>query len=107
MANVTKEYLCEKCGEVEFIQNHKEIYKKCPICKSPVERLLSPAIVAKDNTPRTVGSLIAHNNRANKYKREKIMDGVTEEKLRKESHFRKLANATPAQKKRYIEKGIL
>jgi hypothetical protein len=33
------------------------------------------------------------------------MGEITEKKLEKESHFRKLANATQAQKKRYIEKG--
>lgn len=109
MANVTKEYLCEKCGEIEFIQNHKEIYKKCPICKSSIERLLSAAIVAKDGNPRTVGKLLEQNNKKNKLKREKVMGdiGVTEKKLEKESHMRKLANASPQQVKRYVETGIL
>lgn len=107
MANVTKEYLCEKCGEIEFIQNHKEVYKKCPICKSPIERLLSAAIIAKDGNPRTVGKLMEQNNKKNKLKREKVMGDITEKKLAKETHFRKLANASPAQKKRYIETGVL
>lgn len=107
MANVTKEYLCEKCGEIEFIQNHEEVYKKCPVCKSPIERLLSAAIIAKDGSPRTIGKLMEQNNKKNKHEREKVMGEITEKKLAKQAHFRKLANATPEQKKRYIEQGIL
>jgi len=107
MALVTKTYDCPKCGGIEILQTHTEVSKKCPKCKSKVERTLSAPIIAKDAAPKTVGSLIEQNNRKNKYKREKVMGEITEKKLEKESHFRKLANATPAQKKRYIEKGIL
>lgn len=108
MANVTKEYLCEKCGEIEFIQNHKEIYKKCPRCKSSIERLLSAAVIAKDGNPRTVGKQIEINNKKNKYAREKAMGGeAAEKKLAAETKWKKLYNATPEQKQRYINDGVI
>jgi putative FmdB family regulatory protein len=107
MAIVTKTYDCPKCGAIEIMQSHKEQSKKCPTCKSKIERTLSAPMVAKDSAPKTVGTLIEQNNRRNKHGREKAMGDITERKLERESHFRKLANATPAQKRRYIEKGIL
>lgn len=107
MAIVVKTYDCPKCGAIEITQGHKEQSKKCPTCKSQIERTLSAPLVAKDAGPRTVGSLMEQNNKKNKHEREKVMGEITEKKLAKQAHFRKLANATPEQKKRYIEQGIL
>lgn len=107
MANVIKTYDCPKCGAIEIVQNHKEVSKKCPTCKAKIERTLCAPLVAKDAGPKTVGSLIEQNNKKNKLTREKTMGDITERKLSRETHFRKLANATPEQKRRYIERGIL
>lgn len=106
MATVIKNYECPKCGDIEITQLHKTISKKCPTCKSEIERVLTAPLVAKDSSPKTVGGLIDLNNR-NKRRREKAMGDVTEKKLEKESHMRKLANASPQQVKRYVETGIL
>lgn len=106
MATVIKNYECPKCGEIEITQSHKTVSKKCPTCKSQIERLLTAPLVAKDSAPKTVGGLIDLNNK-NKRKRDGAMGGVTEKKLEKESHMRKLANASPQQVKRYVETGIL
>ena len=107
MANVIKTYDCPKCGDIEILQSHTKESKKCPTCKSKIERVLTAPMLAKDGKPRTVGKLIELNNKRNKRGREEAMGGISEEKLAKESHMRKLANASPAQKKRYIETGIL
>ena len=109
MSNVIKEYECTKCGPIEIIQLHTEISKKCPTCKSPIERVLSVPLISKDGGPKTVGMLLEKNNRKAPLKREKVMGemGVTEKKLEKEAHMRKLANASPQQVKRYVETGIL
>lgn len=107
MAIVVKTYDCPKCGAIEITQKHTEQSKKCPTCKSEIERTLSAPLVAKDAEPRTIGSLMEQNNKRNKYEREKVMGENTEKKLAKQTHVRKLANATPEQKKRYIERGIL
>lgn len=107
MATVIKTYDCPKCGAIEITQSHNTISKKCPKCKSEIDRTLTAPLVAKDGNPRTVGKLMEQNNKKNKLKREKVMGDVTEQKLAKETHFRKLANASPAQKKRYIETGVL
>lgn len=107
MSIVIKTYECPKCGDIEITQIHTEISKKCPTCKSKIERILSAPLVAKDAAPKTVGGLIDKNNKKNKLEREKVMSGFSEKKLEKESHMRKLANASPSQIKRYVEKGIL
>ena len=107
MATVIKTYDCPKCGAIEITQSHNIVSKKCPKCKSEIERTLTAPLIAKDAAPKTVGGLLDKNNRNNKLKREKVMGDVTEQKLAKETHFRKLANASPAQKKRYIETGVL
>lgn len=107
MATVIKNYECPKCGDIEITQSHKTISKKCPTCKSEIERVLTAPLVAKDSEPRTVGGLIDKNNKKNKRGREKAMGDVTEKKLEKESHMRKLANASPQQVRRYVETGIL
>ena len=107
MANVVKTYECPKCGDIEILQLHTEESKKCPTCKSEIERVLTAPMLAKDSAPRTIGTLMEKNNKRNKYSREKSMGEATEAKLSKESHMRKLANASPAQTKRYIETGIL
>lgn len=108
MAFVTKEYECENCGVIEIFQKHTSISKKCPTCKSPIERLISRPLVAKDGAPRTVGMQMEINNRKNKYSREKAVGGEEKEKkLQGEAKWRKLANATPEQKQRYIDKGVI
>lgn len=107
MATVIKTYECPKCGDIEITQSHKAVSKKCPTCKSKIERVLSAPMIAKDSTPKTVGSLMEQNNKKKKHEREKAMGEITEKKLEKESHMRKLANASPQQIKRYVEKGIL
>lgn len=106
MANVVKTYECPKCGDIEILQLHTEESSKCPTCNSEIERVLTAPMLAKDSAPRTVGTMMEKNNR-NKYSREKSMGEATEAKLSKESHMRKLANASPAQTKKYIETGIL
>ena len=107
MANVIKTYECPKCGDIEILQLHTEESKKCPTCKSKIERVLTAPMLAKDGNPRTVGKLMEVNNKRNKRGREKAMGEINEQKLTKESHMTKLANASPPQKKRYIETGIL
>lgn len=107
MATVIKTYECPKCGDIEITQSHNATSKKCPTCKSKIERTITAPMIAKDAAPRTVGKLIEQNNKKNKLKREKVMEGISEKKLEKETHFRKLARATPGQKRRYIETGIL
>lgn len=109
MATVTKNYECPNCGPIEILQSHNVISKKCPECKAEIERVLTAPLIAKDAGPKTVGGLLDRNNKKNKLKREKVMGdiGVTEKKLEKESHMRKLANASPQQVKRYVETGIL
>lgn len=107
MATVIKVYECPKCGDIEITQSHNATSKKCPTCKSKIERVLSAPLIAKDAAPKTVGGLIDLNNRKKKHEREKAMGDITERKLEKESHMRKLANASPQQIKRYVEKGIL
>ena len=107
MATVIKTYDCPTCGAIEITQSHTIISKKCPKCKSEIERTLTAPLIAKDAAPKTVGMAMEKNNKKNKLKREKVMGDVTEKKLAKETHFRKLANASPAQKKRYIETGVL
>lgn len=107
MATVIKTYECPKCGDIEITQSHNTTSKKCPTCKSKIERVLSAPLIAKDAAPKTVGGLLDRNNRKNKHEREKVMGDITEKKLEKESHMRKLANASPSQIKRYVEKGIL
>ena len=40
----TYEYLCEKCGNFDFVQKITEdAMKTCPTCGSPVKRLISAA----------------------------------------------------------------
>jgi putative FmdB family regulatory protein len=107
MATVIKTYECPKCGDIEITQSHTTTSKKCPTCKSKIERVLSAPMIAKDSAPKTVGTLMEQNNKKNKHKREKVMGEITEKKLEKESHMRKLANASPQQVKRYVETGIL
>lgn len=107
MSSVIKEYDCPKCGVIEIVQEHTKTSKKCPTCKCKIERLISRPLIAKDKAPRTVGTLLEQNNKKNKLEREKTMGNVTEKKLERESFYRKLANASPEMKKRYIEKGIL
>ena len=109
MAIVIKTYECPKCGDIEITQSHKTISKKCPTCKSEIERIITSPLIAKDAEPKTVGGLLDKNNRKNKLEREKVMGdiGITEKKLEKESRMRKLANASPQQIKRYVETGIL
>lgn len=107
MANVVKTYECPKCGDIEILQLHTEESKKCPTCKSEIERVLTAPMLAKDSAPRTVGTMMERNNKRNKHGREQALKGISEQKLAKESHMTKLANASPAAKKRYIETGIL
>lgn len=107
MTDVIKTYDCPKCGGIEILQQHTEQSKKCPTCKSAIERIISAPMLAKDSAPRTVGTMMERNNKRNKHGREQSMGKINEQKLSKESHMRKLANASPAAKKRYIETGIL
>lgn len=107
MADVIKTYDCPKCGGIEILQHHTKESKKCPKCKSEIDRVLTAPMLAKDSAPRTVGTMMERNNKRNKHGREQALNGINEQKLAKESHMRKLANASPSQKKRYIETGIL
>lgn len=108
MAFVTKEYECENCGVIEIFQKHTSISKKCPTCNAEIERLISKPLVAKDGSPRTVGSQIEINNKKNKYAREKAMGGeAAEKKLAAETKWKKLYNATPEQKQKYVEDGTI
>jgi putative FmdB family regulatory protein len=107
MALVTKEYLCKNCDVIEIFQQHDKTSKKCPNCKAKIERLISKPLVAKDGSPRTIGSQIELNNKNNKYAREKAMGETTEKKLAGESKFRKLSNASQQQKQRYIDEGVI
>lgn len=105
---VVKEYLCDNCGNVEFLQSHKEIYKKCPNCKSKnIERTISSPIVAKDAAPRTIGSQIELNNKRNPLSREKTFGVDAEKKLENQSRLKKIANLNPEQMKKFIEDGKL
>ena len=107
MSTVIKTYECPECGDIEIVQSHTEISKKCPECKSIIDRVLSAPLVAKDGSPKTVGGLLDKNNKRNPLEREKIMGDVTEKKLDAISRSRKLATASPEVIKRYVETGIL
>lgn len=107
MALVTKEYDCPKCGLIEIFQSHKEQSKKCPTCKSPIERIISKPLIAKDSAPRTIGSQIDLNNKRNPLSREKAFGVGAEKKLKEQERMRKIQNLTPEGKQRFIEKGIL
>jgi len=108
LALVTKEYLCESCGDIEFLQNHTEIYEKCPICNGDLERLISGPIISKLCDPRTVGSLLELNNRRNPLSRERAFGVGAEEKLNAQSRTQKIqAINTNKQMRDFIEKGIL
>lgn len=105
---VIKEYECENCGRFEELQKHSSMFKKCPKCKSKnIERLISKPLVAKDNEPKTVGSMIERNNKRNPLTREKVFGVDAEKKLAEESKMKKLANMTPEQTKRYVEDGVI
>lgn len=105
MANVTKTYECPKCGDIEIFQSHKTTSKKCPTCKSKIERVITAPAVAKDGNPRTFGSMIERNNKRNPLEREKVMGVNADKKLAAESKMRKLAKASPEQIKKYVETG--
>ena len=107
MSLVFKEYMCENCNIIEILQPHNKTSKKCPDCGAGIERLISSPIISMLGGPRTVGAQIDINNSKNPLAREKAMGDITQKKLEGEAKFRKLANATPAQKKRYIEEGKL
>ena len=104
---VIKQYLCETCGELEYLQSHKEVYSRCPNCDSPeVQRVISPSLVV-DKTPRTVGSMIDRNNRKNPLTREKIFGVGAEKKIKDQEKMEKIANLSPEGKIKYINEGKL
>jgi putative FmdB family regulatory protein len=108
LAIVEKEYLCENCGEFSEFQQHSEVYKKCPKCKSKnIERLISKPLLSKDNEPRTIGSQIDRNNKRNPLTREKIFGVGAEKKLEKESYYKKIAGLTGEAKERFLKDGTL
>lgn len=108
MALVTKEYFCENCGKMEFLQNHKEIHVRCPKCNSiEIERTISAPVVAKDGGPRTIGSQIELNNKRNPLSREKAFGVGAEKKIKAKEKMQKLQRMTPEQVNKYIERGTM
>lgn len=104
MTSVIKTYRCDNCGDIERFEEHTHISKKCWECKSSnIERIITPPIVSKNASPRTIGSLIERNNRRNPLSREKQFGQITEKKLAKENKLRKISKMTPEQKQKYIE----
>lgn len=104
---VIKQYSCETCGELECLQSHKEVFSRCPKCDSiEIERVISPSLVV-DKTPRTVGSMIEHNNRKNPLTREKIFGVGAEKKIKDQEKAKKIAALSPEGKIKYINEGKL
>lgn len=104
---VTKEYLCENCGEIEIVQSHKQTSKKCPTCKAKIERVISAPIISKLNEPRTIGAQLDLNNKKNPLSREKALGVGKQKKLEKESRMKKISKLTPSGMKRFLNDGIL
>lgn len=103
---VDKEYECDKCGIVTILQQHNQISKKCPQCKSKnFERRISSPALAKLNEPRTIGALIDQNNKKNPLTREKTFGPDMQKKLDAQERFNKINNMSPEQKKKWIETG--
>lgn len=108
MGNVFKEYSCPKCGHIEIYQHHSKQSKKCPECSSPIERLISKPIVAKDGGPRTVGSQIELNNKRNPLTREKVFGVGAEKKIKEQERLKKIAKLdSPEKVKKFVEDGTL
>lgn len=103
---VDKEYECDKCGVFSILQEHNQISKKCPKCKSKnFERRISSPAVSKLNDPRTIGSLIDRNNKRNPLSREKAFGVDAEKKLAAKDKFEKINRMSPEQKQKWIETG--
>lgn len=108
MAFVTKEYLCQTCGEFEILQSHTEQLKRCPTCNSiEIDRIISRPLIAKDGAPRTIGSQIDLNNKRNPLSREKAFGPDAKKKLEARERMEKIQKMTVEQKQRFIERGTI
>lgn len=105
MAQVIKTYECPECGIIEREEAHTSCAKKCWICKSKVDRIISAPIVSKDGGPRTVGALMDRNNKKNPLAREKRFQSAPTKESPQAAKLRAISKMTDAQKAAYIETG--
>jgi putative FmdB family regulatory protein len=125
------EYICDNCGDnFEIFQKMSENpKKKCKKCnKYTLRRIFHAPILAKNNEPKTLGSLAERNSnkfsddyklklynqhRAQKRRELKLPDGAIRQEHSNENPLfegssktpEEISRMTPTQKKNYIETG--